>query len=76
LCPPRRATAKSPPASRLPELEAVSVPVLIVQGRGDPFGMPQPARRRAVIQVEGNHSLRSDLAKVRTAVSVWLDALV
>jgi hypothetical protein len=76
LVPPRRATAKSPPASRLPELEAVSVPVLIVQGRGDPFGMPQPARRRAVIQVEGNHSLRSDLAKVRTAVSVWLDALV
>ena len=29
-----------PDKSRLPELEAVTVPVLIVQGESDPFGMP------------------------------------
>jgi uncharacterized protein len=58
--------------SRLPELEAVEVPVLVVQGAGDPFGMPPPARRRSVVSVGGTHSLRSDLAGVERAVRDWL----
>ena len=32
-----------PEKTRLPELEAVTVPVLIVQGESDPFGMPPEA---------------------------------
>ena len=30
------------PQNRLPELEAVRVPVLVVQGERDPFGIPPP----------------------------------
>ena len=43
LQPPQRASATTPPASRLPELDAVAVPTLVVQGVTDRFGMP-PAR--------------------------------
>jgi len=32
-----------PSKSRLPELDAVEVPVLVVQGESDPFGMPPDA---------------------------------
>jgi predicted alpha/beta-hydrolase family hydrolase len=77
LRPPRRKTATSDPPSRLPELAAVPVPLLVVQGRGDPFGLPRsapPARR--VVRVDGDHSLRSDLAAVAAAVSGWLDELL
>ena len=37
LVPPRR--GEKPPQSRLPELEAVGLPVLVVQGESDRFGM-------------------------------------
>ncbi|HEX9349954.1 MAG TPA: alpha/beta family hydrolase, partial [Gaiellaceae bacterium] len=40
LEPPRR--GPKPPQSRLPELEAVTVPTLVVQGERDRFGMPPP----------------------------------
>jgi uncharacterized protein len=71
LLPPRRASGR-PAASRQPELDAVAVPTLVVQGTGDPFGMPAPGPRRRVIPVKGNHSLTSDLGAVRTAVRDWL----
>ena len=35
-----------PEKTRLPELEQVTVPVLIVQGESDPFGMPPEAPNR------------------------------
>ncbi|MDQ1741070.1 MAG: uncharacterized protein QOE53_2722, partial [Pseudonocardiales bacterium] len=35
-----------PETSRLPELAGVPVPVLVVQGVNDPFGMPEPAQGR------------------------------
>jgi uncharacterized protein len=73
LQPPRR-TAQAP--TRLPELELVTVPVLVVQGSRDPFGVPPAGPNRAVVEVQGNHSLRSDSEGVRTAVSAWLRALV
>jgi predicted alpha/beta-hydrolase family hydrolase len=71
LEPPRRASGK-PPQSRLAELDAVAVPMLVVQGAQDPFGMPPPGERRAVAQVRGNHSLRSDLDSVADAIRTWL----
>ena len=61
------------PQSRLPELEAVNVPTLVVQGTSDPFGMPPASATRTVTQVPGNHSLRTNLDAVRSAVGEWLD---
>jgi len=61
-----------PEKSRLDELDAVSVPVLVVQGASDPFGMPPPGPWRTVVTVAGNHSLRSDREAIRTAIREWL----
>jgi predicted alpha/beta-hydrolase family hydrolase len=75
LRPPRR-EGREPAPSRLPELEAVEVPVLIVQGLRDPFGMPPAAVGRAVVAVEGDHGLKSDRATVAEAISAWLSGVV
>ena len=71
LRPPRR-SGSTPAASRLSELDAVTVPTLIVQGKRDPFGMPPPAERRIVVEVDSDHSLRTDLTAVTDAVRAWL----
>jgi predicted alpha/beta-hydrolase family hydrolase len=71
LRPPSREGATAKP-SRIDELDAVMVPVLVVQGVGDPFGMPPPGPGRTVVEVAGNHSLNSDLGALATAVSDWL----
>jgi len=63
-----------PSKSRLPELDAVEAPVLVVQGESDPFGRPPPRRGRTVVLVPGNHSLRS-AAEVERAVGRWLGEL-
>jgi uncharacterized protein len=67
LRPPGRASAPS----RLPELDAVTVPTLVVQGEGDPFGIPPPSKLRTVILVPGNHSLRA-ATPVSEAIEIWL----
>ncbi|HTX33325.1 MAG TPA: alpha/beta family hydrolase [Solirubrobacteraceae bacterium] len=67
--------AGDPDKSRLGELEAVSVPVLVVQGDRDPFGMPPSAPGRTVVPIAGNHSLRR-AGEVRQAVEPWLGALI
>jgi len=73
LRPPRR-SGDAP--SRIDELDAVSVPTLVVQGERDPFGMPPPAANRVVVPVRGDHSLRSDVAGVVDAVRTWLAELL
>jgi predicted alpha/beta-hydrolase family hydrolase len=70
LQPPRRSGA-TPAQSRLPELDAVTVPTLVVQGMRDPFGIPPATERRTVVQVAGDHSLRTDLGAVSEAVRAW-----
>jgi predicted alpha/beta-hydrolase family hydrolase len=67
--PPGR--ADDPAKSRLPELDAVRVPVLVVQGERDPFGMPPEGPSRTVVRVPGDHSLRR-AAPVGAAVAEWL----
>jgi predicted alpha/beta-hydrolase family hydrolase len=62
-----------PEKTRLPELEGVKVPVLIVQGESDPFGMPPAAPGREVVKLRGNHRLASDVNGLRTAVREFLD---
>lgn len=63
--------ADDPGKSRLAELEAVPVPVLVVQGERDPFGMPPPGPGRKIVRVPGNHALRSTAA-IEAAVVDWL----
>lgn len=72
LQPPGRAGAASAAPSRLSELDEVTVPVLVVQGTRDQFGVPSAAAQRTVIQVAGDHSLKSDLPAVAAAVQGWL----
>jgi len=67
LHPPGRASAPN----RLPELEAVTVPVLVVQGERDPFGIPPASPTRTVVLVPGTHSIRAS-ARVEEAVGAWL----
>jgi uncharacterized protein len=74
LHPPARA-GKDPSPSRQPELDAVKVPMLIVQGTSDRFGMPKPGPDREVVVVKGDHSLRSARAAVEDAVGRWLEEL-
>jgi predicted alpha/beta-hydrolase family hydrolase len=61
-----------PEKTRLPELEGVSVPVLIVQGESDPFGMPPEAPERRIVKLRGNHRLASDVGGLRAAVREFL----
>ena len=61
-----------PEKSRLDELDAVAVPVLVVQGERDPFGMPPEAPNRTVVKVAGDHSLKADLEAVAAAIRNWL----
>ena len=72
LQPPRRS---KPAESRLPELDAVEVPMLVVQGERDPFGMPPEGPRRTVASVAGDHGLKADLEAVGAAVRAWLALL-
>jgi uncharacterized protein len=74
LEPPRR--AGKPPQSRLDELEAVTVPVLVVQGERDPFGMPPLGPSREVVKVPGDHGLKADPTAVEVAVKAWLPRVV
>ena len=74
LQPPRR-SGKPAATSRLPELDAVTVPTLVVQGVRDPFGVPPPGAHRDVVEVQSDHSLRSDLDTVAGAVRAWLGRL-
>jgi uncharacterized protein len=73
--PPRRSPdGKS--RSRQSELNALSVPTLVVQGDRDQFGRPRAGANRTVVLVSGNHGLKSDLDAVGAAVAAWLDEVV
>ena len=69
LLPPRRSVTA---VSRLSELDAVTVPTLVVQGARDPFGVPPASGGRTVVQVAGDHGLKTDLDAVAAAVREWL----
>ena len=62
-----------PDRSRLPELEQVTVPTLVVQGSKDPFGVPPGA----VVIKDADHSFRSQAAaqQVHAIVTAWLQAV-
>jgi uncharacterized protein len=71
LQPPRKGSQ-----SRLSELDDVEVPILVVQGERDQFGMPPAAANRTVVQVPGDHGLKADDEAVAAAVRGWLPGVV
>ena len=77
---PRVPAASAAPSGRGAEppvrARQVAVPTLVVQGARDPFGIPPEAARRTVVQVPGNHSLRTDVEAVAAAVRAWLPGVV
>jgi uncharacterized protein len=73
---PLHAPGKAAGKTRQHELDEVDLPVLVVQGESDPFGMPPAGARREVVIVPGNHSLTADLDSVGNAVRNWLPTVV
>jgi uncharacterized protein len=65
-----------PEKTRQPELDAVKLPTLVVQGDRDAFGMPAAGSNRQVVTVHGTHSLNTDLDAVGDAVRNWLRMLL
>ena len=71
----RHAAAGKPPQSRLPELEAVTVPTLVVQGIRDPLACRRRTSTRGR-EGQGDHGLKTDTDAVAAAVQEWLPELV
>jgi len=62
-----------PERSRLDELDQPQVPVLVVQGDRDAFGMPPDDPRRTRVVIAGaDHSLKKDTAAMARAVVDFL----
>src|SRR4051794_10931473 len=74
LVPPQRRGATGPPKTRQDELDLVSVPVLVVQGENDRFGVPENGANRTVVRLRGDHRLASDIPGLRAAVGGWIAA--
>ena len=45
------------------------MPVLVIQGERDPFGMPPDAPGRTVVRIAGDHGLKADRAALESAVA-------
>ncbi|MEU4251744.1 alpha/beta family hydrolase [Amycolatopsis sp. NPDC026612] len=65
-----------PEKTRQPELDAVEVPVLVVQGSRDPFGLPAAGPHHEIVVIDGNHNLSTDLEAVSRAATEWLSRVL
>lgn len=66
-----------PEASRLAELDGAGVPVLVVQGDRDPFGMPPTGPDREVVVIDGaDHSLKRGLPIAAAAITRFVTSIV
>jgi uncharacterized protein len=67
-----------PASSRVAELReprAVGIPVLVINGERDPFGIPEPGDAdRVVVVPRQTHALTGQAAVIRTAITEWLPA--
>jgi predicted alpha/beta-hydrolase family hydrolase len=77
LWPPARLGATTPGPSRQSELDGTGVPVLVLQGRSDRFGLPRSSRalHREVVRVDGDHGLKRGHPVIVTAITRWLGGL-
>ncbi len=71
-----------PEKTRAPELTAVAVPIVVVQGETDAFGAPADVAAvlagrasASVYAVPGDHSLKRNVAVVAAAALSWLTEL-
>ena len=65
-----------PTKSRQGELDAVEVPVLVVQGERDPFGGPKATRAtHEIVVVKGDHGLKADRDAIAEAIREWIGRL-
>jgi predicted alpha/beta-hydrolase family hydrolase len=71
-----------PEKTRAPELTAVTVPIVVVQGETDAFGSPSAVAavlsgraNASVYAVAGDHALKKDVHIVAAAAMSWLDEL-
>lgn len=65
-----------PDKTRQHELDAVEVPVLVVQGETDPFGRPVAGPHHEVVVIRGTHALDSDLESLSRIASEWLSRIL
>ncbi len=65
-----------PEKSRMPELDGVTVPTLVIQGESDPFGMPGPRPHREIVVFPGDHSLKRDAKGLSRTVEEWLGRIL
>lgn len=72
---PTRPPGRPDAPSRVGELDAVAVPVLVVQGDHDPYGVPPATPARTVVVVPGTHALRGDVDAVARVAGTWLGGL-
>ena len=75
LHPPGR--GGSPEYSRAGELRGAGVPVLVVNGASDPFGIPDPGDASQVVVLPGEtHALTKNPQAVASAVATWLPGVL
>jgi predicted alpha/beta-hydrolase family hydrolase len=66
-----------PENTRLPELDGAGVPVLVVQGDRDPFGMPPEGPDRELVVIAGaDHSLKRELPRIAETVVKFVRRVV
>ena len=66
-----------PENSRVAELRDCGVPVLVISGDRDPFGVPDTADADEVVIVPGEtHALRGHSMIIRAAIEQWLPAVL
>ena len=65
-----------PEKTRMPELDGVTVPTLVIQGESDPFGMPGPKPHREIVVFPGDHSLKRDAKGISRTVEEWLGRIL
>jgi predicted alpha/beta-hydrolase family hydrolase len=69
--------AGQPGKSRAGELRAAGVPVLVINGASDPFGVPDPADADRLVVLPGEtHSLNRNPEGIAAAVGSWLAARI
>ncbi|MGI9009296.1 MAG: alpha/beta hydrolase family protein [Streptosporangiaceae bacterium] len=75
LHPPGR--AGSPEYSRAGELRAAGVPVLVINGAADPFGVPDQADAGQLVVLPGEtHALSRNPSAIAAAVASWLPTVL
>jgi uncharacterized protein len=69
--------ADQPEKSRATELRGAGVPVLVINGERDPFGVPDPADADRLLVLPGEtHSLGKHPAVITDAVREWLTGVL